>query len=94
MQRRGQIRPKVQATPEHPHLLDALFHVAEHTGLRQANARNHRTRTRNPTAVAATVAEPVCCCSAAAAQLPIVGDCSTAAAAAAAAATSDDDGFR
>lgn len=33
-QRRRQIIPKVQATPEHPHLLDAFFHVAEHTGLR------------------------------------------------------------
>lgn len=37
----GRESPKVQAAPEHSHLLDALLHVAQHTCLRQTDTRNH-----------------------------------------------------
>lgn len=33
--------PKVQSTPEHSHLLDALLHAAQNTCLRQADTGNH-----------------------------------------------------
>lgn len=48
-QRCGEIVPEVQATPEHPHLFDALLHVAEHTGFRKTYARNHLKRSHRNT---------------------------------------------
>lgn len=37
------IIPEIETTSKHSHLLDALFHIIQHTYVRKAHTRNHLT---------------------------------------------------